>query len=208
MRVVIVVLLLCFSLNAALIDPLTCNNANTSSIYHCCCCSSSCSVDCSGYVCRGELLSSWDGNTPKVNCNMQDATLMECWLPFVGDKDAVSAHLACPIPTWMLFRSEDQSKPFCAAMNPGTCVGISPWERTSSHERCIYRNGYFFPSVFVYASLLFFTGFDLFYLGYTFLGILKTATLGGFGIWSFINVILLTFGWLEPHDGAAWEPGY
>lgn len=45
-------------------------------------------------------------------------------------------------------------------------------------------------------------GIDRFYLGYTGLGILKLLTLGGFGIWAIIDMILVATKNLGPADGS------
>ena len=48
-------------------------------------------------------------------------------------------------------------------------------------------------------------GIDRFYLGYIGLGILKLITFGGFGIWYFIDIILIAPGKLKPKDGSEYE---
>ncbi len=44
-------------------------------------------------------------------------------------------------------------------------------------------------------------GVDRFYLGYVGTGVLKLLTLGGFGIWWLIDLILIATKSLEPADG-------
>jgi TM2 domain-containing membrane protein YozV len=44
-------------------------------------------------------------------------------------------------------------------------------------------------------------GIHRFYLGYTGIGIIQLLTLGGFGIWSLIDLILIITGDLKPKNG-------
>ncbi|WP_026777841.1 TM2 domain-containing protein [Polaribacter sp. Hel_I_88] len=45
-------------------------------------------------------------------------------------------------------------------------------------------------------------GIDRFYLGYTLLGVLKLITLGGFGIWYIIDLVMIITGDLQPKNGS------
>ncbi|TXD49105.1 TM2 domain-containing protein [Polaribacter sp. IC073] len=45
-------------------------------------------------------------------------------------------------------------------------------------------------------------GIDRFYLGYNLLGFLKLITLGGFGIWYIIDLIMIVTGDLQPKNGS------
>ncbi len=56
----------------------------------------------------------------------------------------------------------------------------------------------------ILAILLGGLGIDRFYTGYVGLGILKLITLGGFGIWSLIDIIFLCTGKYNPKDGSGW----
>ncbi|KAG0283112.1 hypothetical protein BGZ96_012521 [Linnemannia gamsii] len=44
-------------------------------------------------------------------------------------------------------------------------------------------------------------GVDRFYLGYIFTALLKLATVGGFGIWYIIDIVLIILGTLPDHNG-------
>jgi TM2 domain-containing membrane protein YozV len=49
-------------------------------------------------------------------------------------------------------------------------------------------------------------GIHRFYLGYTWQGVVQLLTLGGFGVWAFIDLIRIIIGDLKPKDGEYEKP--
>ena len=45
-------------------------------------------------------------------------------------------------------------------------------------------------------------GADLFYLGYPGFGVFKMLSLGGLGVWTLVDVVLIGAGFLGPADGS------
>lgn len=70
---------------------------------------------------------------------------------------------------------------------------------------CFFRyTGYCFITVLLQSVFLGCLGVDRFCLGYSGLGVGKLITLGGVGIWWFIDIILLLIGVLVPENNSDW----
>jgi len=57
------------------------------------------------------------------------------------------------------------------------------------------------PKALVLSVTLGFLGVDRFYLGHGIAGLLKLGTLGGFGVWWAIDVVLIAAGFLRDAEG-------
>jgi len=91
----------------------------------------------------------------------------------------------------------------CMAMPCIECKG----ERMFLREfECAKYTGHYFLTALLYSVFLGFLAVDRFYLGYSAMAIAKLMTLGGFGLWWIVDILLLLGGYLLPADDSSWQP--
>lgn len=96
----------------------------------------------------------------------------------------------------------NHTKVMCTALDDIECAGEREFPR--GDVPCIKYTGHYFITTLLYSFFLGCFGVDRFCLGHTGTAVGKLLTLGGLGIWWFVDLILLITGGLMPSDNSNW----
>lgn len=89
----------------------------------------------------------------------------------------------------------------CSPLDDVLCLG----NRTFSAQRqCNWSSGHKYSVALLLSMILGGFGADRFYLGWTASALGKLFSLGGFGVWTIIDVILIGAQYLGPADGSVY----
>lgn len=148
-------------------------------------------------------------DSPLVLCCMLPDQFIDCEDPIDLDGNATAREeLGYGCTKWGGDRYEDiEVTPVnCTVLPDIECYGNRTFIRDG--VPCIKYTRHYFVTTLIYSVLLGFLGMDRFCLGHTGSAVGKLLTLGGFGVWWIVDVVLLVTGGLKPQDGSNWIPYY